>query len=255
MIGRLFGYRGRVSGIPDEAWSALSSALTPLARYPVPDRERLRRLAGRFLTDKTVEGAGGLEVTPPMQWFIATQACIPILNLGLDLYRAWYAVVVYPGEFHVPFETVDEAGVVHKSTRSLVGESWDRGPVILSWEHTLEGAGDPWGGSNVVIHEFAHKLDQLNGSANGMPPLHRDMNRKRWTEVFTAAFEDFNMRLDAGVALPCDAYAGESPGEFFAVLSETFFMQPQAIRAFYPEVFVLLSAYYRQDPVALAAGE
>jgi len=240
--------------IPDEAWSALSTALAPVARYPQADRDRLRHLAGRFLADKTIEGAGGLEITLPMQWFIATQACIPILNLDLDLYDGWYAVVVYPGEFHVPSEFVDEAGVVHESTRSLVGESWDRGPVILSWEHTLEGAGDPWGGSNVVIHEFAHKLDMLNGTANGMPPLHRDMDRSQWTAVFSAAFEEFGLRLDTGAPLPCDEYAGASPGEFFAVLSEVFFMRPEAIQAFYPQVYRLLGTYYRQDPAATKSG-
>jgi hypothetical protein len=226
-----------------------------LARYPEADLERLRRLTGRFLYAKAIHGAGGLELDPGMRRLIAVQACVPILGLGLDWYRGWVSVIVYPDEFVARHEWVDEAGVVHEADRELSGESWPEGPAVLAWSDVVAGAeGEEWG--NVVVHEMAHKLDLLNGEANGMPPLHPEMSRPGWTRAFSEAYADFCRRVAREQRVAFDDYGADDPGEFFAVLSEAFFLHPHDVRETYPEVYAQLLAFYRQDPAArLEHGE
>ena len=136
--------------------------------------------------------------------------------------------------------------LVHTDRTPRTGEAWLQGPLILSWADVAPAAD----GVNVVIHEFAHKLDMLNGDANGYPPLHKGMSREAWTHAFTAAYEDFCRRADAREDMPIDDYAAESPAEFFAVMSEAFFEIPRAVMASYSEVYAQLAAFYRQDPAA-----
>lgn len=253
MFGLIDGIRRRLGrGRVDAAqWELLRAGLPLLSRYPLPDQDRLRRLSNEFLRAKSIEAAAGLQIDETMRCWIAVQACVPVLNLGLDYYTGWHSVVLYPGGFEAEYEYVDEAGVVHEGSRELSGEAWYQGPVILSWEDVEDGARgvDPAG--NVVIHEFAHKLDLLNGDTNGMPPLHRHMDRREWTWAFTAAYENFDDRIATGQPLPMDAYAAHSPGEFFAVASEAFFVEPGPLAEAYPKVYSLLAAFYRQDPLAL----
>lgn len=237
--------RARVP-IPDPVWSAILRSLPWLRDLGSDELIKLRELAERFLKHKDILGAGGLVLTDEMRASIAVQACVPILHLGLDWYRGWYSVVVYPDDFIAPFEYTDEDGVVHSGERELSGEAWPDGPVVLSW-HGAQGSG--WEtslGGNLVIHEFAHKLDMQNGDANGLPPLHTGMSIKTWRDSFTAAYEDFCNRVahhDDWLAF--DAYAAEDPGEFFAVTSEWFFTDPRALRAQYPAVHDQLAAFYR----------
>jgi len=221
-----------------------------LARYPFtrvlsePERARLRERAILFLNEKSIVGAGGLEVRDEMRMCVAAQACMLLLNLDLDLFRGWTEVIVYPDEFIVDYEYLDEDGIAHRVNAPLSGESWLEGPVILSWADA-ERAGD---GYNVVIHEFAHKLDMLNGEANGFPRLHADMDPQRWSLVFNAAYDDFCARLKRGEGSEIDPYAAENPGEFFAVVSEAFFETPLVVQVEYPQVYGQLAAFYRQDP-------
>jgi hypothetical protein len=132
----------------------------------------------------------------------------------------------------------------------MTGESWERGPVILSWADAEEGGARGAPAYNVVIHEFAHKLDMRNGEANGFPPLHANMSRTRWSDAFTFAYRDFCDRLDSGLDVAIDAYGAESPAEFFAVVSETFFESPVELLEAYPAVYEQLAQFYRQDPAA-----
>jgi Mlc titration factor MtfA (ptsG expression regulator) len=135
--------------------------------------------------------------------------------------------------------------VVHEIEEERVGEAWPQGPVVLSWS----GGDTPDPDDiNVVIHEFAHKLDLINGVANGMPPLHSDMSRDHWTAAFTRAYDDFVARTDRGEPLPFDEYAATDPGEFFAVASEVFLTAPDRVRDAYPRVYTQLCAFYRQHP-------
>ena len=229
-----------------------------IARYPftrvLPEAEleRLRELVILFLHEKSIEGAGGMTVRDEVRVSIAVQACILILNLGLDYYRGWVEVIVYPDEFVAEYEYVDEAGVSHHVEEAMTGESWSRGPVILSWADAEEGGRGH--GYNVVIHEFAHKLDMLNGEPNGFPPLHADMNRATWASVFSAAYEDFCRKVDGGFDAGIDDYAAENPAEFFAVMSEAFFESPERVRSLYPKVYAELTQFYRQDPAAREAA-
>jgi hypothetical protein len=234
------------SGLDDALWASSLHALPVLDRLPATDIARLRDLAVLFMHEKAFEGGNGFAVDEEVRLTIALQACLPLLNLGLDWLDGWVSVIVYPDEFIPEREYVDEAGVVHVSRHPLSGESWHRGPMILSWAD-VEHAGR-LDGYNVVIHETAHKLDALNGETNGHPPLHRDMRVAAWAGAFAAAYDDFCARVDAGEHTVIDPYAAESPAEFFAVLSEAFFEIPQALAELYPEVYGQLRAFYRQDP-------
>ena len=238
--------------------ASLDTALwrATVERYPCTraldrdERRRLRELVILFLHEKAIHGAGGMTVREEVRVAIALQACILILDLGLEYYRGWVEVIVYPDEFVAEYDYVDEAGVSHHVEQAMSGESWERGPVILSWADAQEG-GQGYG-YNVVIHEFAHKLDMLNGEPNGFPPLHAGMQRASWANAFAAAYEDFCRKVDAGYETEIDEYAAESPAEFFAVMSEAFFESPAAVRAPYPEVYEQLALFYRQDPEARA---
>jgi Mlc titration factor MtfA (ptsG expression regulator) len=227
-------------------------------RYPfihaLSDEElaRLRELVVLFLHDKSIQGAAGMAISRAVRVAIAAQACVLILNLGLHYYRGWVEVIVYPDEFVAEYDYVDDAGVAHRVQEPMTGESWERGPVLLSWADAQEaGKGTAY---NVVIHEFAHKLDMLNGEPNGFPPLHADMSRERWSSALAAAYEQFCREVDSGRELDIDEYAAESPAEFFAVISEVFFESPASVRQLYPEVYTQFSQFYRQDPAARHAA-
>lgn len=213
---------------------------------------RLRALATLFQHEKNLEPAAGLRLTARMRQVIALQACLPILNLGLDWLDGWVAVVVYPDAFVSDVQEQDNAGVMHHYREVRSGESWDRGPLILSWSDIA--ANRALDGNNVVVHEIAHKLDALDGTANGKPPLHRGMSVQDWSRAFGDAFDDFGRRVDAGVDTGIDPYAASSPAEFFAVLSEVFFEVPQEIASLYPDVYRQLAAFYRQDSLTRLAA-
>lgn len=234
--------------IPASTWRAAMAALPLADRLNPTERERLRDLATLFLHEKALEPAGGLEPTPEMGPCIAAQACLPILNLGLDYYRGWSSVILYPEGFLARHEYTDPNGLVHSVHRPLIGEAWERGPVILSWADVAASASEP--GYNVVIHEMAHKLDMLTGEVNGLPPLHRNMAIQEWSRVFNDAYQRLCREVDRGLPTLLDPYAADSPGEFFAVISEAFFTAPDRVLAGYPEVYRQLQAFYRQDPLA-----
>ncbi|OGS98936.1 MAG: hypothetical protein A3F73_02835 [Gallionellales bacterium RIFCSPLOWO2_12_FULL_59_22] len=243
----------RRSQLPDEAWRAAVTGLAVLRGLPEDELERLRELATLFLDEKQVVAAGGFVLDDDTRIKIAAQACLPILNLGLDYYAGWTSVIVYAGEFVPEHEFMDEDGVVHVVHDAMLGESWERGPVVLSGTDAVHcGEHD---GVNVVIHEFAHKLDMLNGAMNGFPPLHPGMSAERWAHDFTAAFADFCDKERAGEEMAIDPYGAESPAEFFAVASEAFFETPHVLRQEYPEVYRQLADFYRQDPAARKNAE
>jgi hypothetical protein len=188
-----------------------------------------------------------------MRVAIAIQACILILNLPHEWYDDFSEIIVYPAEFVPKYEWEDEFGVVHQSAEPHAGESWLGGPVVLSWADAARSNED---GVNVVIHEFAHKLDMLGGAVNGCPLLHSSMSRAHWHSAFNSAYEHFRRRTEQGEDTLIDPYAAESPAEFFAVLSEAFFERPEIVREPYPQVYEQLAEFYRQDPFSrhVAAG-
>lgn len=249
--------RRRPPAAPSEAhWQRIERTFPFLAWGPDGHTQALRERAMQFLAQKEFSGAGGLTLTDDMLLAIALQAALPVLHLGVEAYRGWVGVIVYPGEICIPREEMDEYGIVHEYTDIVCGEAREDGPVLLGWQD--EGF-DPQ--INVIVHEFAHKLDMADGIANGCPPLPAQISRAQWARVFAAAFDDFQRRCDAiedadderaWDALPLDPYAAEHPAEFFAVASETFFIDPHRLCAAYAGVYQLLAAFYQQDPAAYA---
>lgn len=211
------------------------------------EQHRLRKLASLFLHDKTISGADGFEVDLKKRVYIAAHACLLILNLDLEYYRGWHEIIVYPASFVIKREQYDDSGMVHETRRALAGEAWQRGPVILSWSDARPHSQSHGPASNVIIHEFAHKLDMLNGSANGMPPLHKNMVRKQWSETLSRAYNKLYQQIERHHHTAIDPYAAENPAEFFAVLSEVFFVKPALLHKLYPHVYHQLSLFYRQD--------
>lgn len=247
----------------DEAlWRSVIAGLPFLDNLDQAELARLRDMALILLDEKELHGAHGLILADDVRLSIALQACLPALNLGLDIYEGWVGIVVHPGEFKVHREEVDDAGVVHEWEDELAGESWPGGPVVLSWADVRYGEV----GYNVVIHEFAHKIDMLNGDADGYPFAHASMDAKTWHSaleksyaLFCAAVERGSRKNrgreigqvpidERGRELPFDPYAAEHPAEFFAVMSEEFFTDPLTLRDEFPELYCQLALFYRQDP-------
>jgi len=263
----------RAIPIPQVLWDAQLRALPLLAALSVSAQEQLRALCGRFLATKTIAGAGGLEVTPVMQLHIAAQACLPVLQLGLRWYRGWQGIVVYPDAFRVHRKVEEATGLTHEREDDLTGEAWDGGPVVLSWADAGPAQGlQACAASNVVIHEFAHTLDLLDGIADGAPPLdphiHKPLSRTRWQAALDDAYERFRAGLDLVESeigpdidpdsehadhlyarLPLDPYAANDPAEFFAVSSETYFLQPARIQDAFPQWYGCLDAFYRPQSI------
>ncbi|MEP7157026.1 MAG: M90 family metallopeptidase [Betaproteobacteria bacterium] len=230
------------------------------------ENRRLRLIASDFLSRKTITGAGGLEIDERIRVQVAAQACILVLELGMRYYEGWKEIIIYPSAFMREREYTDEAGVVHTTRDPLAGEAWFGGPVVLSHDDIVSSGNDAslayGSGHNVVIHEFAHKLDMRNGLANGFPPLQRGMSREGWRRAFMGAYLEFCKAVDAAEArqhadhgealdaLPLDPYAAENPAEFFAVISEAFFELPDEVAEAFPVVYEQLTKFYRQNPAA-----
>jgi Mlc titration factor MtfA (ptsG expression regulator) len=235
--------------IPDKIWDATLESVPALECVPRERLRRLRELTLLFLHEKRFEPAHDLTLDEEQRVRIAALACLPIVELGLDAYRNFSSIVVHAGEFIVrDREYEDEDGVVHTGDDVLSGEAFQQGPVVLAWsEIEASGRGE---GFNVVVHEFVHKLDMLNGEADGVPPLHGDMRVPEWVAAFDAAYEDLVEQLDRGIEPWLDPYAAEDPAELFAVCAELFFDVPQDLRAEYPDVYTQLKRYFKQDPAA-----
>ena len=241
--------------LEQDHWSSLLEEHPILAGLTPEEQARLRELSTLFLHEKIFESRGQLELDEYRRAVIAVQACLPVLNLGLDWYRNWRTVVVVPDAFTQEHQEWDKAGVVHEWEEEQSGESWDQGPMVLSWQD-VEASG--WGdGYNVVIHEAAHKLDLLDGQSNGRPQLHEGVSAAEWYESFAGAYEDFRRRTGGkvkgkrrGKRLRIDDYAADNDAEFFAVACEYFFEQPRVLTAEYPAVYRLLAAFFRQDPAS-----
>jgi len=224
-------------------WVQAAERIVILDRLNNDEMTHLFELATLFLDDKSITGAQGFEITDKVRQSIALQACLPILNLSLEWYAGWSSIIIYPGSYTSESTTVDEFGIVHEGHQHRSGEAWLRGPVILSWKDAKHsGERD---GHNVVIHEFVHKLDMLNGRANGFPPMQPDMNPTRWTETMERGFADFQKNRKSGL----DRYGATNPAEFFAVLGEVFFETPQKLVDAYPDIYEIMVEFFKQAPL------
>lgn len=241
--------RLRRHAIPDDLWHEVTDQLPLLTRYTPVEKAQLRVLTTLFLQRKSFSGAQGIEVTAEMEIIVAAQACVLILELGISSFDGWHAIIIYPDTFVVEREVHDDYGLVHDERRALEGESWMQGPVILSWDDVVRDSFRLRRGHQVIIHEFAHKLDMLNGRANGMPPLHPDMAIEDWTRSLSHAYNKLRSHLGHRHH-DINAYAATDPAEFFAVVCEYFFTAPDILIEHYPAVYEQLRAYFRQDTAA-----
>ena len=215
-------------------------------------QQRLRELTERFLREKAITPARGCLLPPERQRLIALLCCQPVLNLGYEWLRGWHEVIVYPGQFGVRRHDYDETtGVVAEWDDELVGESWQHGPLILSWADVRADLDTPTPGYHVVAHEIAHKLDGLDGTLDGTPPLD-DGARAAWVRDFQSAYEAQCGLVEAGREPPIDAYAAEAPDEFFAVASEYHFTAPELLQQAYPAVAARLAEFYGAAATPLA---
>lgn len=234
--------------VDQDMWSRVLHRLPVLDGLSTEEHQQLLERSVVFLQDKHLTALPGVELHKEDCLFLAAQGQLPLLNLGdLSWYKGFHEVLLYPGDFVSPQKHRDASGIEHEWDGKHSGEAWSQGPVILAWPGVLTSG--KWNAYNLVIHEFAHKLDMLNGSANGQPPLHSDMRSSEWASVMQSAFDQLNHHLDHHPHSPTaiDAYAAENPAEFFAVTSEYFFSAPDVLNKAFPAVYEQLKAFYRQD--------
>jgi len=218
-------------------------------RLPREDQRKLRDCLRIFVAEKHWVGCGGLELTDQIRVTIAAGACILLLGIDDYYFDHLKSVLVYPDAFVQPPEFQSPYGVVDED-RANSGEAWQRGPVILSWEDVLCDALDPGDGRNVVLHEFAHKIDGLDGEMGGTPPLHGAGAKQRWNRVIEREFQRLEDRVSRGKATLLDRYGASNRAEFFAVATECFFEQPVRLQRRHPALYDILRDFYCQHPAA-----
>lgn len=236
--------------IPDDLWKRTLVRFPFLRRQDPAAAAELRRLTSLFLDRKEFAAAGGLRLTDAVVVSIAAQAVLPVLRLGLELYDDFVGIVVHPDEVLAHREAADDEGLVHEYDEPLVGEAMPGGPVMLAWRAVRQAGASEGFAFNVVIHEFAHKLDMNDGLADGVPPLPPTLHRAAWEQCLDESYKSFCERMDTRQPSALDPYGATSPGEFFAVASEAFFVLPEKLKGEHPALYEMFALYYRQDPAA-----
>lgn len=239
--------------IPDTLWQLTLLRYPFIGQRSADDLAELRRLCSLFLASKEFHGAGGFEVTDEIAVYVAAQACLPILKLGLAWYDGFVGIVMHEGQLVVPREEMDEDGVVHAYEDSFSGEAMPGGPLVLAWsevspeahEERLEGFDPVY---SVVIHEFAHVIDMRDGTLNGAPALSTRDAQADWQATLQAEWEWFYQQVDAGYATVIDPYGADALDEFFAVAVEAFFVAPRGLKQEQPQLYRILREFFRQDP-------
>lgn len=238
-------FRSPVPPIDDTLWKHAVDRVPLVRALDAPRARYLRQLAASFLHTKRFEAFGDAQLDDFWRLAIAMQASLPALPRGPAAFEGWTNVLVYPGEFNVRRSHYDaRTGVVTDSEDTLIGEAWDRGPMVLSLADVALDLEAPWDGFNVVIHEMAHKLDMLGGAANGVPPLPSSINRRAWIETMQKGFDVLSKEVASGKRTAINPYAATAPEEYFAVTSELHFSRPAVLREAAPEVARLLGAFY-----------
>jgi MtfA peptidase len=262
---------------PPGLWRGVLERHPFLKNLPDPDRESLRLLSVHFLLEKEFHGAHGLEITDAMALTVATQACLPLLHMrppsgrprrdrlqALDWYDDFVGIVIQPGAALARRQQADAAGVVHHYDEALAGEAMDRGPIMLSWEDVDRAAVDAEHGSNLVIHEFVHKIDmrgmQAGGSPDGAPAMvgglwglrGESRAREHWRATMSGAYDHFKEQVAmaerfGGEAPWLDAYAATDPAEFFAVTSEAYFVSRPRFELEFPALATLYDGFFRAE--------
>jgi Mlc titration factor MtfA (ptsG expression regulator) len=241
--------RLRDAPFPQDRLRVLERCVPLYRRLPAADREELRGHLQVFLAEKHFEGGGGFPMTDEARIVVAAQACLLLLHRETDYFPGLSSIVVYPDEFVVPFSEMDETGVVSEGEDVRSGESWQQGTLVLSWRDVQLSGTPGYEDYNVVLHEFAHQLDDEEGITSGVPLLGR-RPRLRWDGVLADEFARLQADDAAGRRTLLDPYGADSPAEFFAVATECFFAMPAGLKSEHPELYAELARYFRQDPAA-----
>ncbi len=229
------------------------------SRLPEADRRELEGHIRVFLAEKYFEGCGGLEMTDEIRVTIAGQACLLLLHRETDYFPGLRTILVYPSGYLAQVKTTGPAGLVIEGIDSRFGESWHTpgagGPVVLSWRDAKTGGANDRDGRNLVYHEFAHQLDGESGSVEGAPLLRERSMYTPWANVLGREYRGLIDDLRSARPTLLNPYGAQSPAEFFAVATETFFERPLELRERHPELYAQLRSFYQQDPASLYSGE
>jgi hypothetical protein len=254
MFGLRERRRRRLRATPfPAAWREIVERNFPLfSRLPEEDRAELLGHVQVFLAEKKFEGCGGLVIDDEIRVTISAQACLLLLHREPHYYPRLVSILVYPHAYVAKVRERLPGGVVLEGDSGRLGESWVDDVVVLAWDAVRAGASDVADGHNVVLHEFAHQLDQEDGTSNGAPILERRSRYVAWARILGAEFAALQHAAARGLATDIDAYGATNPAEFFAVVTEAFFEHPEVLRKKHPELYDELRAFYRQDPATFA---
>jgi len=234
-----------------EQWQTILSRRVSCWQYlHEQERQKLKDDVRVFVAEKQWEGCGGLELTDEIKVTIAAGACLLLLGLEHDLYPNVRSILVYPSDYQATWEKPIPGEIVPEELPLRLGEAHYRGPVLLSWDSVKHGLVHPKDGQNVVYHEFAHKLDMLDGMIDGTPPLAGGEQYVGWAKVMAAEYERLCDRVDRGRPTLLDEYGATDTAEFFAVATEVFFEKPKKMQRLHPDLYSVLRGFYRQDPAA-----
>lgn len=231
-------------------WEAVVENYLPVyLRLSASERRRLQGHIQVFLQEKQFIGCAGLQITEEMRVAIAAVACLLLLNERGTYFLKLRSILVYPSTYLVNETAIAGSYVVEERRVARLGESWSRDQVVLSWEQVQRDISNWRDGQNVVLHEFAHQLDQEDGDAEGVPFLPRDLDYAVWAEVMTQEYQQLCQDVQRGAKTVMDSYGTLNPAEFFAVATETFFEKPQQLLKKHPTLYKQLQRYYQLDPV------
>ena len=238
--------------MPSE-WQHYMTANVPYySQLPSAEQQKLADTTRILIAEKNWEGVGGLTLTDEIQVTIAGLASLLVLGFDHDYYANVETILVYPQGFLVTEQRMETQGVYAEAVRPLVGQAALHGPVIVSWSDVRHEGWPIPPGRNVVLHEFAHKLDMRDGAADGAPYLKDAAQVAEWERVMSAAYANLVRQTQAGDPTLLDAYGTTNAAEFFAVATECFFELPRPMQHEMPDLYAVLRGYYRQDPVMLA---
>ena len=247
--------RTLLAAAPPRAWIRFLEDNVPLyCAMPRELREQLHGHMNVFLDEKRFVGCAGLEVSDEMRLTIAAQACMLLLNRKVQYYRGFKTILVYP-DTYVAKQVRHDGWVEVTEDHAREGEAWHRGPLVLSWNDVKRDLDDPTDGHNVVLHEFAHKLDEENEHSDGLPVLDDPEQYPAWASILNREYDWFREDVEHDAHTVMDDYGAVSPSEFFAVVTETFFEKPQALSAHHPELYEQFKRFYRVDPVEWSRHE
>ncbi len=238
-----------------KAWDEIIRASVAHDRHLTrQQQQKLRQLVQIFVPEKNWEGCGGLVLTDEMKVTIAAQACLMVVGMKQDLlFEHVLSILVYPTSYVARGTRISRAGLVIEGGEARLGEAWWQGPVILSWADVKSGVTQETPGHNLVLHEFAHQLDMMNGrSCDGVPLMQSTEQLERWVRVLGTEFEQLVERCSRSHHGFIDCYGATNPAEFFAVITEAFFEQPHALSVHHHDAYDVLREFYQLDPAAWA---